>query len=256
MVAIARERVEPTQDDDVPAEVRAFRAEYRAKEIGPRYRGWLHFAFTTFGSLSVIAFAATRVHGASLAEWATVPLAFLFANLAEYLAHKGPMHRPLAGMKILFRRHTRQHHHFFTHDAMAYASSRDFKMVLFPPFVVFFFLGVIAAPTALLLGALVSPNVGWLFVVTGMGYFLTYEWLHFAYHLDPSSAVGGHPLLRRLRALHRTHHDKRLMGKWNFNITFPICDLLFGTWYAPPSTGRGATARSVEGARRGGPPRP
>ena len=40
-------------------------------------------------------------------------------------------------------------------------------------------------PTRLIL--LFSANVGWLFVATGVGYFLAYEWLHFCYHLDPGS---------------------------------------------------------------------
>jgi hypothetical protein len=32
------------------ASVSAFRQKYRKDNIGPHYRGWLHFAFTTFGS--------------------------------------------------------------------------------------------------------------------------------------------------------------------------------------------------------------
>jgi len=258
MAAIVHDRAgaESPDGDDLPAEVRAYRAEYRAKELGPHYRGWLHFAFTTGGSLLAITFFATRVHDASLAEWGIVPIAFFVANLAEYLGHKGPMHRPRRGLKILFVRHTQQHHHYFTHDAMAYTSSRDFKMVLFPPVMLFFFLGVIATPLSLVLRLVFTPNVGWLFAATGVAYFLTYEWLHFVYHLDESSKIGGHPLFRRLRALHQTHHDKRLMGKWNFNITFPICDFLFGTRYVPPASGCAAAAsRTSHDAPRPAPKR-
>jgi hypothetical protein len=134
-------------------------------------------------------------------------------------------------MRILYERHTLQHHHFFTHEAMAYESSRDFKMVLFPPVMLFFFLGVVAAPAGALLFALVSPNAGWLYVLVAMSYFLTYEWLHFAYHLDERSRLGGSPLIRALRRHHQAHHDLALMGNWNFNITFPISDLVFGTYY-------------------------
>ena len=29
------------------------------------------------------------------------------------------------------------------------------------------------------------------------------------------------------------HHDLRRMGRFNFNITFPLCDWLFGTVWKP-----------------------
>jgi hypothetical protein len=114
---------------------------------------------------------------------------------------------------------------------MAYESSRDFQMVLFPPIMLFFFLGVLAVPPGAALFTLLSPNVGWLYVTVAMSYFLTYEWLHFAYHLDERSLVGRLPLVRFLRRHHQNHHDLALMGRWNFNITFPITDLVFGTFY-------------------------
>ncbi len=212
-----------------PESVRAFRADYRAKNIGPGYRGWLHFSFTSLTSLAVIAFAVSRVEAVRPVEWLTVPLTFFFANFAEYHGHRGPMHRPTRGLHLLFQRHTREHHHFFTHEAMHYESSQDFKMVLFPKVMLAFFLGVLAAPVGALLFVLVSHNVGWLYVAVAMGYFLTYEWLHFAYHLHPDSPLGRLPLLAVLRRHHTRHHDLSLMGKHNFNITFPICDWIYGT---------------------------
>jgi sterol desaturase/sphingolipid hydroxylase (fatty acid hydroxylase superfamily) len=118
---------------------------------------------------------------------------------------------------------------------MAADSPRDFKMVLFPPVMLFFFLGVLAGPPALLLYFLVSPNVGLIFIAVGVCYFLTYEWLHFSYHLPPESFAGRLWLVRKLRRHHTLHHDKSKMGRWNFNITFPICDLIFGTSYRDSS---------------------
>ena len=221
--------------------VSAFRAEYRRTHIGQAYRGWAHFAFTSVTSLAVIAFAASRVHVVRPAEWLILPCGFLVANVAEYFGHKGPMHRLYGGpqprgparlLSLLFERHTREHHHFFTHEAMSYESSRDFKMVLFPPVMLLFFLGLLATPIALALFAIASANVGWLWVAMGMGYFLTYEWLHFAYHLPPDTRVGRLPFVRGLRRHHTMHHDLSLMGRYNFNITFPICDALFGTRWA------------------------
>ena len=62
-----------------------------------------------------------------------------------------------------------------------------------------------------------------------MAYFLTYELLHLAYHLPPQSAVGRLPGMASLRRHHTAHHDQQLMSSHNFNITFPIGDLVFGT---------------------------
>ncbi|MFL5319893.1 MAG: fatty acid hydroxylase family protein, partial [Myxococcaceae bacterium] len=80
-----------------------------------------------------------------------------------------------------------------------------------------------------------SPNAGWLFAATGVGYYLTYEWFHFAYHLPENSAVGRIGLVRVLRKHHADHHDLTRMGRYNFNITFPIFDSVFGTtWKDEP----------------------
>jgi Fatty acid hydroxylase superfamily len=213
-------------------EVEAFRAQYRETQIGPNYRGWAHFAFTSCASLAVIGFAISRVHHVAPLEWLTIPIAFLIANAAEYFGHKGAMHRPRKGLGLLYQRHTREHHHFFTQAAMAYESSRDFKMVLFPPVMIFFFLGAVATPMGLLLFLIASANVAWMYVAVAMGYFLTYEWFHFSYHLNEDSIVGRNAIARALRRHHQAHHDKALMGKYNFNITFPICDAIFGTTYS------------------------
>src|SRR5689334_18784116 len=109
----------------VPPIVQAFRADYRERRIGPRYRGWAHFAFTSAGSLAVIGFAASRVHGVRWLEWLVLPLGFLLANAAVYFGHRGPMHRPRRGLGALYRRHTLEHHRYFTEAAMAFESSRD-----------------------------------------------------------------------------------------------------------------------------------
>lgn len=215
----------------VPESVARFRAELRPRAIGPRYRGWAHLAFTSLGSLSVVLFAASRVRSPSWLELLTVPAAFLLSNAAEYFGHRGPMHHKRSGLGLIFRRHTQEHHHFFTDQAMAFESTRDFKMVLFPPVMLLFFLGGIATPIGAAAFLLLTPNCGWLFVATGMAYFLSYEWLHFSYHLPEDTWLGRTRLVSRLRRHHSRHHDLSLMGKWNFNITFPICDAALGTSY-------------------------
>ena len=194
-----------------------YRAKYRSEEIGRGYRGWLHFGFTSAVSIGVIVLSLSRLDGVSAAEWLTVPLVLLYANLVEYLGHRGPMHRPVRGLN----------------RAMAFDSSRDFKAVLFPPLMIVFFIGGFGLPLWILLYFLASANAAWLALATAVAYFLNYEWLHFAYHCDPQSRIGRLPGLATLRRLHLNHHDPRLMARYNFNITYPVGDWLFRTLYRP-----------------------
>lgn len=200
-------------------ELLQFREQTRAEMTGRFYSGLAHFAFINLVAGAAIFFAARQLHHP---RWSllTVPITFLYANVIEWLAHRGPMHKPRRFLKLVYQRHTLMHHVFFTQDAMNLESTRDFKMVLFPPVLLIFFFGLFALPIGLLLNAIAGANVAALFVVTAMSYYLLYEWLHLGYHLG----LGG-PLRRH----HQTHHDPRVMSSKNFNITFPICDRLFGT---------------------------
>ena len=206
-----------------PMDVAEYRAQARAS-VGPHYSGVLHFAFTNALALSIIALAASQLQRP---RWAllTVPITFLYANAVEWLAHRGPMHAPRRFLRLVYQRHTLQHHAFFTREAMALDSTRDFRMVLFPPIVLLFFFGLFALPLGLALRAIAGANVAALFVITALAYYLAYEWLHLAWHLGDR----GPRLLAVLRRHHAAHHDPRNMSLGNFNITFPICDRLFGT---------------------------
>ncbi|MEJ2515333.1 MAG: sterol desaturase family protein [Gammaproteobacteria bacterium] len=219
----------------------AFRRRYRAEEIPEGYSGRRHLAFTVFTCLGVIALAFYQLEGVRPAEWLTVPLTFLYANLAEYLGHRGPMHHPVRGLELLFRRHTGQHHHFFTHQSMALEQTGDYRAVLFPAVMILFFLVGFALPVWLILVWAFSANVAWLFVATAVAYFLNYEVLHFAYHAPPDSRVGRLPMVARLGSLHRAHHDPRLMQQANFNVTYPLGDWLFGTLRRADDTAPQAT---------------
>lgn len=129
----------------------SFRQEYRQQCIGPRYNGWLHFAFTVTMASSIMVLCGMQVRGVTAWEWSTVPLTFLYANFAEYFGHRGPMHHLRPGLRMVYERHTRQHHRFFNESHMAFGDTRDFKAVLFPPLLVTFFLLAFGTPVALLL---------------------------------------------------------------------------------------------------------
>jgi hypothetical protein len=207
------------------------RAAFRQRRISPRYSGPLHLTTTIGISMLVAISSGLMLENVSAVEWLTIPLTFLYANLSEYLGHRGPMHHRARFLNRVFERHTVEHHSFFTDQAASFDDSQDYKAVLFPPILLVFFIGCFAAPVGALLYFLVSPNVCFLFVLTSVLYFLNYELLHFAYHNDPQSWLGRLPFIGSLRKHHIMHHNKRLMTHYNFNITYPICDHLFGTRY-------------------------
>ena len=200
------------------------------------YSGPRHLATTISVSLAVALLCALMLDSVTTTEWLTIPLTFLYANLSEYLGHRGPMHHRTRFLTAVFERHTILHHSFFTDEAPSFDSSKDFKAVLFPPVLLIFFISAFAVPVGAMLYFLVSPNVCYLFVMTAVLYFLNYELLHFAYHTDPDSRIGKLPFLNRLRRHHLIHHNRRLMSRYNFNITYPICDRLFGTRYKDRSS--------------------
>ena len=215
------------------AAVAAYREQYRQEHIPPHYKGWLHLVFTFGIGGAVLATAILQLEQVRPLEWLTIPIAFLYTNFAEYWGHRGPMHHLKRGLRLVYERHTKQHHRFFTDQSMELDGSRDLRAVLFPPVLMTFFITAFALPAWLLLAWAASPNVAWLFVATSLGYFLNYEFLHLAYHLPASHPIARWPLIGRLKGLHQAHHDPRLMARCNFNITYPICDALFGTLHRP-----------------------
>lgn len=215
----------------IPESVQQARTAFRERRISGRYSGRLHLATTVSICILVAISSAMLLDNVSLLEWLTIPLTFLYANLSEYLGHRGPMHHKTLFLSAVFERHTIEHHSFFTDEAPSFDSTRDYKAVLFPPILLFFFISCFAVPVGALLYYLVSPNVCFLFVLTAILYFLNYEVLHFAYHTDLDSWLGRLPFVSELRKHHIIHHNKSLMLRCNFNITYPICDRLFGTYY-------------------------
>jgi hypothetical protein len=213
----------------LPEAVGRFRDEYRDREIPPGYQGALHLAFTFGAGSLALVLCLAQLQDVQPMEWLTLPLALVYANLVEYFGHRFPMHRPFRGLGLVYKRHAGQHHRFFNHQAMPIDNIRDLRAVLFPPVLVIFFFGMFGVPVWFLLAWLFSANVAWLFISAGLAYFLNYEILHLAYHLPEEHWLARRWLVRRLRWLHRIHHDPRRMAHSNFNITYPVGDWLFGT---------------------------
>jgi hypothetical protein len=209
----------------------ARREEVRAGLMAaiPRwYVPWGHLATTVGIGLVVLVVAATQIHDVRASELAIVPVTLLFSNYFEWRVHKRLLHRRLWPLQELYDRHTPAHHVVFVETDMAIRSTREFRLVLLPAVGV---LGIIltTAPFAFVCGRYFSPNVGWLFLVAAAFTLVAYEVLHLSYHLSPDGPIGGSRLVSALRRHHARHHDPRLMQRWNFNVTVPFFDWIFGT---------------------------
>jgi sterol desaturase/sphingolipid hydroxylase (fatty acid hydroxylase superfamily) len=223
------------------------REAFRQRQVAaiPRlYSPWLHLAGTTLPGVAVVVGAALYVSGLRPLELLTIPVTFVLANLGEWHAHRNLLHRRWRVLPVLYDKHTPMHHRVYRYADMDIRSTRELKLVLIPAAGVMG-LVVFNAAVAVGIGALISANVGWLFLATVGVYVVSYELSHAAYHLPATHPIGRLGLVRRLRELHAIHHDPRVMQRWNFNVTLPLADWLFGT-LAPPSLVAQVRARAHE----------
>jgi hypothetical protein len=196
------------------------------------YSPTLHLITPTAIGLSVLIFAISRVHALQPIELLAIPATLLLAFVFEWCAHKWVLHHRSPLLGVIYDRHELQHHVVFTYDDMVMQSPRELWLVLMPAYAVVL-VALFNAPIAYLTAMLVSPNAGFLYLTTSMVFFLSYEWLHLAYHLPPTTFVGRLQLIARLREHHRRHHEPRLMKQWNFNVTVPAFDWVKRTLWSP-----------------------
>jgi hypothetical protein len=213
-----------------PDRVRAYREDYRAESISADYHGWRHLAGMTAICVTAIAIALSMITGLGWAELTIIPAAWVLANLIEYAAHRGPMHHLSVGFGRLYRRHTSQHHRFFSRELMEIDSPRDFHVTLFPAWMSLFFVGLIGVPMAIATYWLFGRDAALLFYAAIVFYYLVYEWTHLCAHMPEDSLLGRLPPIRFARSHHGLHHDPAKMRRANFNFAVPLGDWLFGTW--------------------------
>jgi len=210
----------------------AFRSRYRAA-IHPRYNPWLHGAFVLlFGVLAIGAFWSS-VHQVRPLEWLTVPLTLLFFNFGVYMVHRHLGHHKKRFARMFYARHAGDHHSFFTPGHMTYDGARDWRVILFPAWLIVLHTLAITLPLWWLF-AQVNSNVAGLFGGCMVFGYLTYEVFHACEHLPPQNPLTRLPWIRQMRRLHELHHRREHMQERNFNIVFPLMDYLFGTLYREP----------------------
>ncbi|WP_322617215.1 sterol desaturase/SRPBCC family protein [Pseudomonas sp. BIC9C] len=209
-----------------------FRSRYRAA-IHPLYNPWLHGAFVlSFGALAISIFWS-NVHQVRPAQWLAVPVTLLLFNFGVYMVHRHLGHHKKSFARLFYARHAGDHHSFFTPGHMTYDSARDWRVILFPAWLIVLHTLAVALPLWWLLKPLDANVAGLVGGLLVLGY-LAYEVFHACEHLPPRNPVTRWPWIRQMRRLHELHHRRELMQQRNFNIVFPLMDYLFGTLYWEP----------------------
>jgi len=204
------------------------RAQRLRETVPSWYSGTLHLAILHVMGFWGVAWCISLLDQASLWEWMLVPVFFVFANWFEWWIHKGPLHEPTRGLYFAYQGHTLTHHVVYTEDSMDMEGPRELLFVLFPPWLLPVLL-VINTPLVLALAYFGSANLAFLFYASAIAYHLVYEWFHLLHHLPAAWPISQRPTVRWLRRHHARHHNLRLMNKGNFNVSFPLWDLLLGT---------------------------
>ena len=209
-----------------------FRSRYRAA-IHPLYNPWLHGAFVLlFGALAISAFWS-NVHQVQPAQWLAVPVTLLVFNLGVYMVHRHLGHHKKRFARLFYARHAGDHHSFFTPGHMTYDSARDWRVILFPAWLIVLHTLAVALPLWWLLKHIDTNVAGLVGGVLVLGY-LAYEVFHACEHLPSRNPLTRLPWIRQMRRLHELHHRRERMQERNFNIVFPLMDYLFGTLYWEP----------------------
>ncbi|WP_342244433.1 SRPBCC family protein [Pseudomonas sp. OTU5201] len=212
-------------------DTQAFRDRYRTG-IHPRYNVWLHGGFVLLYGAACLAFFIGSLSDVQPWEWLVVPAALVFFNWGEYAIHKNLGHHKTRAGSMFYKRHTGDHHSFFIAGKMTWESARDWRVILFPAWlIVFYSIGLFAAWWLL---SFINSNVAALFSATLLAGYLSYEAFHACEHLPADHPISRLPWIRHMRRLHELHHRRDLMQTHNFNLVFPLMDWLKGSLYWEP----------------------
>jgi hypothetical protein len=209
--------------------VEQFRENYKATLLPKYYHGLGHYLFTFVVALTIIILIFYQIRDLKSFELVAFPLAFLLANIVEYLAHRYLLHRKSPFTKMAYTEHTLRHHFYFTHDHIIIRNHQDLHRVLFPWFGILFFVGMIGLPTAFIMSIIAGKNFGLILWASEIFYFLTYETIHMICHFDDKHWIFKSSLMREIKEHHRIHHNLELMGDKNFGIVGGLFDRVFKT---------------------------
>ncbi len=218
-------QVEPSTN--TVGQARAFRAQH----VDPQFSLLAHGARTLVIAGAVLGLGLVAAQSAIGWAWLLLPLFWAVANLFEWGIHRYWMHgaRP---PRVLYHNHALVHHRAFLGDEQEIEGTRDLSLVMMPWYTLVFVL-LSASPIALTLYVAFGSPIAGIFAVAAVSYFLMYEFIHTLHHLPYTTLRRWHlvnPILTSMRRHHHAHHQLERMAHENFNVTWPLTDLLLGTY--------------------------
>lgn len=225
--------------ENIPNDVQQYRNEW-SKIVPQWYSAKLHYFGTSAVSLPLVAYGFYHLwlnrnsNPLSLYEWIMIPFFLAIASLVEYITHRYILHRRIWPLTHAYTEHTLRHHSYYTEAAIEATKQREYYQVFFPVWGVALIQYGVNLPISILLGTLYTENSGYIALIFGPLFFFVYETIHAICHFPANSKAFKIPGLWFLREHHRIHHNKSLMGKWNFNIVFPLWDWILKTTFRAP----------------------
>jgi hypothetical protein len=204
-----------------------FREQFR-EDIVPSYRGPVHVAIVLSIAFGGMALALAHWGSLGVAEVPVLLVTLIVGNFTVYGLHRGFGHHLRRIARAFYKRHSKEHHRFFSPRWYSIESSRDLRIVFFPwPLTLLVSVGAAGiAQVVELCGLGVWSSAIYCGIVL---YYLGYEGVHFCDHLPDGHPMTRAPFFRYMRLHHRAHHAAELMHRKNFNVVFPLADPIFGT---------------------------
>jgi len=217
--------------NQISPEVEKFREDFRKNKIPRWYIPEFHLGTNIIIMISVFTYCIYHIQNINIIELMMVPLMLILGNFFVWAFHKYPLHRPFKFMANAYKIHTLSHHYFYTDEAIIYRDKRDFIILFFPVHFVLPVNGILFPALGYLAREynILTPNASFLMIFMAALYLLLYEIFHFVSHLPSNSPVLNISFFKAAWKHHRIHHTIKYMGKYNFNIVFPLFDKLFGT---------------------------
>ena len=217
-----------------PAVVRFFRGKSaglnRKRRRGPP--GFPAIFLRSPGDLRLLKGRFPPTHAALMPSfffWSAIGfvVGFAYASFLEWSLHRFVMHKPLPWLKYPFRAHAQIHHQVFKADHTYHLQDEKHKDII--PMAwwngpVIISLGSLPLGIPALMFGLWPLAIGIVLALTT--YYAAYEYMHWCMHYPKSRNVERSGIFFRLNGHHLLHH--RYMHK-NFNVVFPLADLLCGT---------------------------
>lgn len=154
-------------------------------------------------------------------------IAVVYGSLFEWILHRYLMHRPFGRFTYPFDRHALVHHRIFRADPSYHLKREEDKHTI--PMAWW------NGPALIIVGLIPFAVGSWILghwsllygAAAGcMGYYATYEYLHWCMHLPKARRIERSGIFFRLNGHHLLHH--RYMHK-NYNVVLPLADLCLGT---------------------------